>query len=305
MKKYLERYIDSKKNEKECYVHFGHYNEDLLLPLVQLGWHQTKGGYGYGPMIRDHWLLHFVRKGKGIVRVEDMEYEVNESQIFAIRPHQITYYESSLESPWEYYYIGFRGNWAVQIMKDIGFIDEESIVVRIHNPDVIFSLLKKMKKYTERYLQNGDGALGIYGCIYEIFQLFSEESEKACIVSEGVRKENFFQNEYTKTIISIIETSFSEQISIQELANRLHLNRSYMSELFAKDTGMSIKSYLTDRRMQWAMIRLQDPKCSVKSVASACGYSDSLYFSKVFHQTFGISPTKYREKIEKSKKSTK
>lgn len=300
MKKYLGHYVDYADGVNEAYINFGQYNEDMLLPLVQVGWHQTQKGYGYGPLIRDHWLLHFVKKGTGIVQVEDMEYEVGKSQIFAIRPHQITYYESSEENPWEYYWIGFDGKWAEQVMKDIGFIQENSIVVQIQNPDVVFEIFLKMRERMRSYIREGSSALGLCGCVYEIFQVLSEEN--TCVISEGVRKENLLQNKYADMLISIIDNSFSEKISIQALADRLHLNRSYMSELFTKSTGISIQSYIIDKRLQWAAVMLQKPERTIQSIAIACGYSDSLYFSRAFRQKFGISPTKYRKEIGKKEK---
>lgn len=301
MVKYIERYVDSTVREDHCYVHFGHGNNEMPLSFVQAGWHQTKGGYGYGPMIRDHWLIHFIVKGNGMVRVENMEYEASGSQIFAIRPHQITYYQASASSPWEYFYIGFEGVWALQIMKDIGFINDDTIVIQIPNPDEIFQLLKKMKNYIKTYLGMGDGVLGICGCIYSIFQLLSEGRNDDQIIS-GHENSDLLQHEYTRTLISIIETSFSEKINIQELANRLYLNRSYMSELFSKDTGMSIKSYLTEKRMQWAALMLQEPERSVKNIVASCGFDDSLYFSRAFSKYFGVSPQQYRKQILKDDK---
>lgn len=302
MKKYLERYVDCSDRVNGGYIHFGHYNEEMFLPLVQVGWHRTSKKYGYGPLVRDHWLLHFIKKGTGIVQVEDMEYHVGESQIFAIRPHQITYYESSEEEPWEYYYVGFSGKWAEQVMKDIGFIREDSIVIQIQNPDAVFALFSKLKGYIRSYQKDGNGALGICGCVYEVLQILSERSGNECTVSEGIRKENLLRNGYTEMLISIIDNSFTEKISIQALADRLHLNRSYMSELFTKNTGMSIQSYIIDKRMQWAALLLQNPEGSISSIALACGYSDSLYFSRAFHQKFGVSPTKYRDEIRKKVK---
>lgn len=301
MAKYIERCVDKWLQEEHCFIHFGHKNSDMPLSVVQAGWHQTEGGYGYGPMIRDHWLLHFVAKGHGIIRVENMEYEARESQIFAIRPHQITYYQASASAPWEYFYIGFEGDWAPQVMKDIGFIDEDTIVIRIPDPEEIFRLLRKVRDYIRMYIQQGDGALGMYGCVYEIFQHLSEGRNDDQIIS-GHENPDLLQHEYTRTLISIIETSYAQKINIQELANRLHLNRSYMSQLFSQDTGMSIKSYLTDKRMQKAAILLQEPDCSVKTIAGWCGYEDSLYFSRAFSKYFGVSPQQYRKQVLKDTK---
>lgn len=300
MAKYIERYMDSLIREDQYFVHFGHKSNEMPLSVVQAGWHQTKGGYGYGPMIRDHWLLHFVLRGNGIVRVENMEYEARESQVFAIRPHQITYYQASESAPWEYFYIGFEGEWAQQVMEDIGFVREDSIVIQVPNADEVFRLLKNIKEYIKLYLETGDGVLGLYGCVYGIFQLLSSGKNDEQIIS-GHENPNLLQHEYTRTLISIIETSYSEKINIQELANRLHLNRSYMSELFSQDTGMSIKNYLTEKRMKMATIMLQDPRRSVKSIAASCGFDDSLYFSRAFRKYYGISPQQYRKQLFEDK----
>ena len=75
-----------------------------------------------------------------------------------------------------------------------------------------------------------------------------------------------------------------------------------MSELFSKDTGMSIKSYLTEKRMQWAALMLQEPERSVKNIAASCGFDDSLYFSRAFSKYFGVSPQQYRKQILKDDK---
>ena len=45
MAKYIERCVEGTIQEKNCFVHFGHKNEELPMSIVQVGWHQTDGGY--------------------------------------------------------------------------------------------------------------------------------------------------------------------------------------------------------------------------------------------------------------------
>ena len=56
---------EAAQNKADHYIHFTHQGGNDTLSLVQFGWHHTDGGYGYGPMVRDHCLIHFVEKGSG------------------------------------------------------------------------------------------------------------------------------------------------------------------------------------------------------------------------------------------------
>ena len=118
---------DATQLEKERYIHFSHQGGNIPLSLVQFGWQQTAGGYGYGPMVRDHCLIHFVASGKGLVLTSDMEYHVTAGECFAFFPHQIAYYESDKTEPWTYYWLGFEGTWSIGLMESAGFSEEHII----------------------------------------------------------------------------------------------------------------------------------------------------------------------------------
>ena len=67
----LIRCLDWEDTEKMRYAHFERLPVDTNLQLIQAGYHQTDANYSYGPMIRDHYLIHFIRRGSGMMT--DME----------------------------------------------------------------------------------------------------------------------------------------------------------------------------------------------------------------------------------------
>jgi AraC-like DNA-binding protein len=81
-------------------------------------------------------------------------------------------------------------------------------------------------------------------------------------------------------------------ISVEEIANRLNLDRTYFSVIFKKKVGISPKQYLLKYRMNIATTLLAD-NLSVSVVARSVGYSDLYIFSKMFKRHFGVSPTEY------------
>lgn len=294
MAKYLMQIADKHNTEKDCYVRFGHLANPSPLMIVQFGYHETTKSYGYGPNIRDHYLLHFVRRGSGVLEVSNMEYQIGAGHMFAIYPHQITYYQSSPQDPWEYFYIGFEGAWGEEIMSRIGFEKDRTIAVNIAEPDRVFSIFEELLRHVRGDENLDEQIMGLMSGMFQLFQVLSEHVQQALPVPRH-DSTGKLGHAYTRTIISIIETSYHENINVQQLADRLNVNRSYLSALFKHDTGMSIKQYLTEYRLSQVIIKLQECTKSIKIIALECGFDDPLYLSRVFRKRYGISPQEWRE----------
>ena len=104
----------------------------------------------------------------------------------------------------------------------------------------------------------------------------------------------------TETIRAEIESNISNPAySVDDTLKRLPLSYEYLRKLFKKETGTTPLCYLSDCRMRLASqiissgISNQYSEYTVSQIAEACGFSDPLYFSRVFKKNFGISPTDY------------
>lgn len=96
-------------------------------------------------------------------------------------------------------------------------------------------------------------------------------------------------------VIEYINENYRENISLEEIANYVHMNKSYLSHLFKKETKKNIYSYLLDFRMEKAKRLLTETKQSVYQVGCLVGIPDSAYFSKVFKKYTGMSPLEFRK----------
>ena len=79
------------------------------------------------------------------------------------------------------------------------------------------------------------------------------------------------------------------------IANFLNIERTYLYRLFKDITGTSPQEYLLDYRIRRACSLLKDTKLPVSDIARSVGYDDSLYFSRLFKQKKGRTPTQYRK----------
>jgi AraC-type DNA-binding domain-containing proteins len=95
---------------------------------------------------------------------------------------------------------------------------------------------------------------------------------------------------------SQLEMFFHMDLKIGELSKSHAVSPSYLRKLFVRYAGTSPKSYLNQLRNEHALRLLLRSRETIKEVAAQCGYSDELYFSTIFKQMNGISPSDFRKK---------
>lgn len=238
---------------------------------VSFGTQACPPEHSFGPAVRTHWLLHYVAEGEGIFVRDGITYQVKPGWIFVIPPYHETYYAASKTNPWRYIWIGFTAdeemptpfNEAVINCPGAGAVFEDML------------LCGRLKSGRSAFLCSKIWAL--MGILLEGGRVRENHIEKAL---------NYMSTEYTRGI------------SVQEVAEKLNLSRSYFSALFKAHMQISPQRYLTNLRMERAAELLARHGESPSMAAFSCGYSDIYHFSKMFKQHFGLSPRNYQKKFQ-------
>lgn len=92
-----------------------------------------------------------------------------------------------------------------------------------------------------------------------------------------------------------LERHYAENITVDQIANELFLNKHYISHVFKKVTGYTLIEYVTALRINHAKVLLSETDQGVSEVAIGCGYTDFSYFSKIFKNKVGESPIAFRK----------
>jgi two-component system response regulator YesN len=95
----------------------------------------------------------------------------------------------------------------------------------------------------------------------------------------------------------IDETYRKETLSLSEVAERAGISASHLSLLFKGEMGIGFIQYVTKKRMEQAMLLLQDPLCKASEVAYEVGYGDYSHFNKAFKKYCGLSPLEYKKRF--------
>ncbi len=91
-----------------------------------------------------------------------------------------------------------------------------------------------------------------------------------------------------------IESNYARNISLNIVANHVHLSPAYLSRIFNKKTGNGLTEYLTQVRLKKAKQQLLTSTVTIDQIALATGFNSSSYFSAIFKKYEGITPSEYR-----------
>ncbi len=100
----------------------------------------------------------------------------------------------------------------------------------------------------------------------------------------------------TRLVLQLIAQKYSDpMLSVNSVAEEVHLSPVYLTTAFKEDTGRTVKRVLTDVRIEAAKRLLQSTNLPVAEVAAQSGYDNANYFSKLFRQETGKTPNEFRE----------
>ncbi len=99
-----------------------------------------------------------------------------------------------------------------------------------------------------------------------------------------------------KKMLYYLEDHLDEGQLLKALSDYAQLTPNYISRLFSEQFGVNYLQVVTDMRIEKAKkLLVRDLHCKIYEIADQVGYKDSHYFSKLFQQKTGMTPTEYRE----------
>ena len=259
--------------------------DNLSLSVYNTGYQRCEPGYTWGPATRDHYLLHFVTEGKGVLKGPCGTLEIPAGGLFFIRPGELCCYVADEETPWEYYWVGFNGTEAHRMLGLTPFGEQVQLIFP-ENPDRIRRCLKRI--YDAR--GNSPAAEArMLGGLYLFLGALMEEPGSGSVRQTTARQ-------YVDKAARYISHNFSRDITIEDIADFVGISPSHLYRVFSQELGIPPTRFLTSYRINEACALLRGSGMSVSEVAASAGFRDPLYFSRVFKKIKGISPTAYERK---------
>ena len=260
--------------------------EELALVVYNTGQQKCVPGYGWGPGVRDHYLLHYVVSGQGRYESGGSSFALSAGEVFLVRPDVPVYYCADREDPWEYCWVGFSGPLAPLLLAQTPFTPRRSVLRPAAGEALRQSLLEIYQARGTDY----PSAVRMAGYLQAALGLLMESGSagqgEATLASYARQGADFLQRNYFRST------------GVEEAAREAGVSRSYLYRAFRTEFGCAPSVYLTRCRIQRAKQLLRHSTLPVGAVAASVGFEDPFYFSRTFRRETGMTPSAYRKKGE-------
>lgn len=269
-------------------VNFPHSSAQgqMDLKLLFFGKEECLPGHFWGPGLRDSYIIHFVHSGRGWFQIGEKTYPVARGEGFLIPPGTIVHYRADENEPWTYSWFGFAGLHAKSFMERARLIPGRPVFAPRSDSGFGRFYDELLRVRPER----GGDAFSL-GVLYRLMAELIACAPVAATEPEPPRSREL----YVRRAIELIESSYSQKLSVLDIARSVGLDRTYLSGLFKTRFGVSLQTFLLEYRMHRAADLLRNPELSVSDISRSVGYTDPFLFSKMFKKVIGSSPRHFRE----------
>ena len=132
--------------------------------------------------------------------------------------------------------------------------------------------------------------LSMYGNAQEMLEALIRLAQEPAAPAETAFESG---NVHFLQIIRYIHRHYADDLSLNTLAEVLHMTPGYVSRLFSRESGTTYRKYLTELRVEKAKELLATTSLSIAEVCDRVGFNDYFHFLKTFKRLTGTSPGKY------------
>ncbi len=266
------------------------YN-NFNLSLINFGCEASSADFSEKAVIREKHILHFVYEGKGYYNVNNVNYSLKKGSVFAIYPGSIVSYGNlSSEMPMKFSWIGFDSAEADEVLSDLN-LSHDLPVIQCSKIEEIHELISD---FTHANLEvNSFNMFSYIRFLYSVLEILKNSGNIENTKNNLSLPKNYVMDD----IVSYIYKNYSNDLSVEEIAETFHISHSTLWRYFKDTMAISPNEYIMSVKISKAM-QLLNGSIPIKDIAVAVGIPDVQYFSKVFKQKTGYSPSSLKKMIK-------
>jgi len=131
-----------------------------------------------------------------------------------------------------------------------------------------------------------------FECICSFWELLKSIKSQYQLQQTNSKSHIVFQ------IKKYIDDNFSEQLTLEDIAQKFYMHPVYIQRKFKRYTGITPATYLKNTRLSKAKAYLLTTDLSVDNISELCGFCNTSYFINVFKRSENITPLQYRQKTK-------
>lgn len=228
------------------------------------------------------YILGFVTDGCGTLSIAGTKYDLHRGSIFFV--NKKCHFSLSGKDGFSYVYISFYGRRADELVERFCLSESRCVFDLSESYDELytfsFSFLRRADEKTTDILSE---------CALLYLLSFLEAKDSSA-------------NDLISTITTLTLQNFSDvNFSLGSLSEMMNYDSKYLSFYFKKHKKICYSEYLRDIRIRHSVFLIEQGLTSIKNIALLSGFTDALYFSKVFKKKMEKNPREYIKDTKKEK----
>lgn len=246
----------------------------------------------------DYYMFMVMDKCDAHITIDFKDFEIKDRSIFYILPGQV---QSNLPE--------LRGlfGWGIAVEPNLiddlyrkvltdNLLNHRSIKIQEEDFQIItqsLSIIQKELSTSDNSAINNRIIISLLDAFIGMFSKIYQERQEATINTNS--RPFLITSEFRK----LLSENFKTMKSPSQYAEALHISTSYLNEVVKKISGFSVSHWILEENMLEAKRLLYYSDMNAKEIAFALGYDDHTYFSRLFSNSNGESPLKFRKKHRK------
>lgn len=253
---------------------------------------------GYYPQARGHRmqrqrhddnLLLYCVEGHGQLSAASHRHAVAAGDLMLLPQGLSHHYWADHEQPWTLYWVHFQGV-STRIFMDYLGQDDSKPLVQVGLAPALAAAFSSLL------------AVRLTG--YSSGAFINAANQLRHLLTQFVLERDRLQADHPaaldmQAIQAYMRENIDRQIDLEDLARVAHLSKYHFSNRYKALTGYSPIKHFLHMKVEYACQLLDSSALSVKAIAAQLGYSDPLYFSRLFRGIVGLSPRAYRNSVRK------
>lgn len=262
----------------------GNVARNIYFYVQEIGYFKTFPPYFSERENLESFLIIYTLSGNGELEYRGERYSLSQGKCFFINCQEHHIYKTEENSEWEFLWVHFNGN-------NVRGYFEESVkdgfrILDLGDSDVVENNLRRMislfqaKNLTTEFI---------------VSNLLNGILTEVLLHTVTSQADTFQIPDYIRQIVNQINKNFRETLTLEELADMVHLSKYHVLREFKKYMGVTIHEYLITERISYAKELLKYSSLPVSEIAYETGMNNVTHFINLFKAREGSTPLAYRK----------
>lgn len=281
------KYITPGKEDKLWGIYLNVIGTKRILPENEYPPIEHPSGYYFNwdkGRILHEFQINFIIEGSGVLETNDGLFQVKAGSVMLIYPGMWHRYRPNSKTGWVENYIGIEGEAVDRFLSNPILTPKNPVVfcgLKESLLDTFYSIFELCEKEKPGFQQIASGyTVKLLGTIISIVK---NKDFKGKNIEITIEKSKF-----------LIRQNLDKGVDVKEMANSLNIGYSYFRKMFKLFTGVSPGQYQLQLRILRAKELLLTSGKTVKEIAYDTGFDSIYYFSRIFKDKTGKSPSEFR-----------